>query len=41
MKNKIINSFFKSAKREVICENENKIDFISSHLLKHYTNDLI
>ena len=41
MKNKIIFSFFKSDKRETICEDENKIDSTSSQLLKHYTNDLI
>jgi len=38
MKNTRIDSFFKSDKREVIRENENKIDSISS---QHYTNDPI
>jgi len=39
-KNKIINSFCKSDRREAIREDENKINYISSpsHLLKHYIN---
>jgi len=39
MKNKIIDSSFKSDRREV-CEDENKIDF-TSHILKYCTNDQI
>jgi len=43
MKNEIINSFCKSDKREVICEDENKINYTSSpsHILKHIINDQI
>jgi len=36
IKNKIINSFFKSDKKETI--NKKKINSTSSHILKHYTN---
>jgi len=36
IKNKRINSSFKSDKKETI--NENNIDSTSSHILKHYTN---
>jgi len=39
IKNKRINSFFKSDKKETI--DENKIDHTSSHILKHYTKDHI
>jgi len=39
IKNKIINSSFKSDKKETI--NENNIGSTSSHILKHYTNDRI
>ena len=35
-KNKRINSFFKSDKKEII--SEKKINSISSHILKHQTN---
>jgi len=35
MKNKIIDSFFKSDRREVVGDDENKIDFTSSHILKY------
>jgi len=44
MKNKIIDSSCKSDKRETICEDENKINYTFSHLLKylkHYTTNLI
>jgi len=41
MKNKIIDSFFKSDRREVVGEDENKIDFNFSHILKYCTNDQI
>jgi len=41
MKNKIIDSLFKSDRREVVGEDENKIDFTSSHILKYCTNDQI
>jgi len=37
IKNKIINSLFKSNEKKII--DENKIDPTSSHILKHYTND--
>jgi len=40
MKNKIIDSFFKSVRREVVGEDENKIYF-TSHILKYCTNDQI
>jgi len=39
MKNKTIYSFFKSDRREVVGEDENKIEFTSSHILKYCTND--
>jgi len=41
MKNKTIDSFFKSDRREVVSEDENKIDFTFSHILKYCTNDQI
>jgi len=41
MKNKTIDSFFKSDRREVVGEDENKIYFTSSHILKYCTNDQI
>jgi len=37
IKNKRINSLFKSDKKET--NGENKIDSTSSHILKHYIND--
>jgi len=39
MKNKIINVFFRGDKRKTTMKNN--IDFTSSHILKHYTNDPI
>jgi len=44
MKNKIMNLFCRSSKREVTREDENKLNYISSYLLKylkHYTNNPI
>jgi len=44
MKNKIMNLFCRSSKREATCEDENQLNYISSHLLKylkHYTNNPI
>jgi len=39
MMNKTIYSLFKSDRREVVGEDENKINFTSSHILKYCTND--
>jgi len=44
MKNKIMNLFCRSSKREATREDENQLNYISSHLLKylkHYTNNPI
>jgi len=44
MKNKIMNLFCRSSKREATREDENKLNYISSHILKylkHYTNNPI
>jgi len=41
MRNKTIDSFFKNDRREVVGEDENKIDFTSLHILKYCTNDQI
>jgi len=45
MKNRIMNLFCRSSKREEATrKDENKLNYISSHLLKylkHYTNNLI
>ena len=41
MKNKIIDSLFRSDKRETICVDENKIDSTSSYILKYCSNDQI
>jgi len=44
MKNKIMNLFCRSCKREATREDENKLNYISSQLLKylkHYTNNRI
>jgi len=41
MRNKTIDSFFKNDRREVVGEDENKINFTSLHILKYYTNDQI
>jgi len=38
MKNKRIDSLFRSDKNETFHEDENKIDYISSHILKHCSN---
>ena len=44
MKNKIMNLFCRSSKREATHEDENKLNYISSQFLKylkHYTNNPI